>query len=52
MANLESAGKSIKPGHDEELLWNLEMSSVARANQLPQLAEMHMNVAKELVGEG
>ena len=51
LANLESAGKSIKPGHDEELLWNLEMSSVARANQLPQLAEMHMNVAKELVDQ-
>ena len=51
LANLEKAGKSITPGHDEELLWNLEMSTVARANQLPQMAEMHMNVAKELVDE-
>jgi hypothetical protein len=51
LANLEKAGKSITPGHDEELLWNLEMSTVARANQLPQMAEMHMDAAKGLVDE-
>jgi hypothetical protein len=25
LSNLEKAGQSIKSGHDEELLWNLEM---------------------------
>ena len=51
LVNLEKAGKSIRPGHDEELLWNLEMSSVARANKLPPLVDMHLNVAKQLVDE-
>ncbi|MDG1138320.1 MAG: hypothetical protein P8N49_02215 [Opitutales bacterium] len=51
LANLEKAGSTIKPGHDEELLWNLEMSSVARANQLPQMAELHLNEAKTLVDQ-
>jgi hypothetical protein len=51
LVNLEKAGKSIKPGHDEELLWNLEMTSVARANQLPELYDFHLDWAKTLVDE-
>ncbi|MDA9110460.1 hypothetical protein N9J62_00915 [bacterium] len=51
LVKLEKAGKAIKPGHDEELLWNLEMSSVARANQLPQIADYHLDISKSLVDE-
>ena len=51
LANLEDAGKDIKPGHDEELLWNLEMSSVLRSNQLPEQADYHLGVSKTLVDE-
>lgn len=51
LANLEKAGKKIKPGHDEELLWNLEMASVSRANQLPELADYHFGLSKTLVDE-
>lgn len=51
LTNLEKAGESVRPGHDEELLWNLEMSTVTRANQLPDLAKMHLDVAKRLVEE-
>jgi hypothetical protein len=49
LENLDKAGKSIKPGHDEELLWNLEMSSVLRANQLPEASTYHLEVSKSLV---
>ncbi|MEK9773558.1 MAG: hypothetical protein VW576_08320 [Opitutae bacterium] len=51
LVNLEKAGKSIKPGHDEELLWNLEMASVSRANQLPEVYDFHLDWAKTLVDE-
>ena len=37
LVHLEKAGQTIKPGHDEELLWNLEMATVARANKMNEL---------------
>ena len=48
LAHLEKAGQSIKAGHDEELLWNLEMASVARANQLNELSDFHIGNAKSI----
>ncbi len=51
LANLEKAGQKIKPGHDEELLWNLEMATVCRANQLNELSDFHFDLSKTLVDE-
>lgn len=48
LVHLEKAGESIKAGHDEELLWNLEMASVARANQLNELSDFHIGNAKSI----
>ena len=51
LVHLEKAGETIKPGHDEELLWNLEMASVARANQMNELADQHVGRAKSIADQ-
>ena len=51
LVHLEKAGKSITPGHDEELLWNLEMASVARANRMNELSDIHIGNAKSIADE-
>ena len=51
LVHLEKAGKTIKPGHDEELLWNLEMASVARANKMNELSDMHIGNAKSIADQ-
>ena len=48
---MEKAGKTITPGHDEELLWNLEMASVARANKMNELSDMHIGNAKSIADQ-
>ena len=51
LVHLEKAGESIKAGHDEELLWNLEMASVARANRMNELSDIHIGNAKSIADE-
>ena len=51
LVHLEKAGQSIKPGHDEELLWNLEMATVARANNNDELSDIHAANAKSIANE-
>ena len=51
LVHLEKAGQSIKPGHDEELLWNLEMATVARANNNNELSDIHAANAKSIANE-
>jgi hypothetical protein len=51
LVHLEKAGQTIKPGHDEELLWNLEMATVARANKMNELADLHVGRAKSITDE-
>lgn len=48
LAKIQAAGSSIKEGHDEELLWNLEMLSMARANEEDALADFHLERASQL----
>ena len=51
LVHLEKAGESIKAGHDEELLWNLEMASVTRANRMNELSDIHIRNAKSIADE-
>ncbi|MEC8421263.1 MAG: hypothetical protein VXZ32_09095 [Verrucomicrobiota bacterium] len=51
LSNLEKAGQSIRSGHDEELLWNMEMVTVSRANKANQLTDIHIERAKSIVEE-
>ena len=51
LSNLEKAGQSIRSGHDEELLWNMEMVTVSRANKANQLTDIHIERAKSIVDE-
>jgi hypothetical protein len=51
LSNLEKAGQSIKSGHDEELLWNLEMITTSRANKANELTDIHINRAKSIADE-
>ncbi len=48
LTNLEKAGQSITTGHDEELLWNLEMITTSRANQADELTDLHIERAKSI----
>jgi|GEM_PF-930313 len=48
LGKLQEAGEHIEPGHNEELLYNLEMASVARANQEKNLANQHLDHAKAI----
>ena len=49
LANLEKAGQFIKNGHDEELLWNMEMVTVSRANRANELTDVHINRSRSIV---
>ena len=51
LSHLEKAGQSITTGHDEELLWNLEMITTSRANQANELADRHIERAKSIADE-
>jgi len=51
LEKIQAAGSSIKEGHDEQLLWNLEMISVARANGNHDLADFHLAQASALTGD-
>ena len=51
LSYLEKAGQSIKEGHDEELLWNMEMITVSRANQANELTDLHIDRAKSIADE-
>lgn len=51
LSNLEKAGQSIKSGHDEELLWNMEMITVSRANQANELTDFHIDRAKSIADQ-
>ena len=48
LSNLEQAGQSIQTGHDEELLWNLEMITTSRANKANELTDLHIDRAKSI----
>jgi hypothetical protein len=49
--HLEKAGQSIKQGHDEELLWNMEMVTISRANKANALTDLHLDRAKSIADE-
>ena len=51
LTDLEKAGQSIKSGHDEELLWNMEMVTVSRANKVHELTDLHIERAKSIADE-
>ena len=51
LSDLEKAGQSIKNGHDEELLWNMEMVTVSRANKAHELTDLHIDRAKSIADE-
>jgi hypothetical protein len=51
LSHLEKAGQSIKTGHDEELLWNMEMVTVSRANLAGELTDLHIDRAKSIAEE-
>ena len=51
LSNLEKAGQSIQAGHDEELLWNLEMITTSRANKANELTDLHIDRAKSIADE-
>ena len=51
LSHLEKAGQSITTGHDEELLWNLEMITTSRANQANELTDRHIERAKSIADE-
>ena len=51
LSHLEKAGQSIKQGHDEELLWNMEMVTISRANKADALTDLHLDRAKSIADE-
>lgn len=51
LLHLEKAGQSIKQGHDEELLWNMEMVTISRANKANALTDLHLDRAKSIADE-
>ena len=51
LSNLEKAGQSITNGHNEELLWNMEMITVSRANQANALTDFHIDRAKSITDQ-
>ena len=51
LSDLEKAGQSIKNGHDEELLWNMEMVTVSRVNKAHELTDLHIDRAKSIADE-
>ena len=51
LSNLEKAGQSIQAGHDEELLWNMEMITVSRANKANELTDFHIDRAKSIADQ-
>jgi len=51
LSDLEKAGQSIQAGHDEELLWNLEMITTSRANKANELTDLHIDRAKSIADE-
>ena len=48
LSHLEKAGQSIQAGDDEELLWNMEMVTVSRSNQINELTDYHIARAKSI----